>query len=314
MSTPDAIHFLGEALQAEQALHAYILIDPLWGDPMDREMVELEGCTIHPISLKRAAVPDFGEDTWPYLIAWRPQAVSTLHQSIDVAKREQAEPAREDDKGFAIGGWLLSQQAPEAIVRHMQAMFLVLSENRGHRFARWSDRSLFDWMWPVLDDPQRAQLMGPIVTWWTLDRYGQIISHPHPDVDSGQTLRVPLKLRADQWQRYRSHYFASQIISGFVRAQPETPANYNDTCAALLGRARELQLTSMPDLSILGAYAALVHPRFADHPKVVNAMDRAHHDQRSLVGALASLADPEDWDAVRHDLIHGTLHAQGVAP
>jgi hypothetical protein len=302
---------LGETLQADDAFRAYILVNPFWGNPMDVEMVTLEGCTTFTIPLKSplSREPDFGEQTYPRLITWRPQAVATLHQSIIAAMQEQTPPAQE--RAFAIGGWFLSTQEPDVVVRHFQRVMVALLPGQG-AYARWGDRRLLEWMWPVLDEEQRSRLMGPIHAWWTLDRVGRLVERRKPEgfPDAMAPLNFQPRDLARRWYRFRH---AQLLIRNWLDLCESEDPKYLEHVSALMDDAAALDVTNIQDLSLICAYAAQVHPRIARHPRFQHLIQKAKETNLALHQALETIPDPEGWNTMRHELDHPHLiPAQGV--
>jgi hypothetical protein len=256
-----------------------------------------------------SSAQDYGEDTYPRLIGWRPQAVATLHQSIIAAIAEQTPPAHE--RTYAIGGWLLSPHGPDALVHHFQRVMLThLPEQI--TYARWGDRRLLEWMWPVLDDKQRSLLVGPIHAWWSLDRLGELVERRKPE--GFPDVHAPMLFRehelARRWHRFRH---GQQLIRSWLENTERPDSKYLDHVSTLIDDAFRLDITNIQELSLICAYAAQVHPRIMRHPRLVDLIRKARETQTTLQEALAVIPDPEGWDAMRHELQHPHLiSAQGV--
>lgn len=293
---------LSETLQADDALRAYILVNPFWGNPMDAAVVAMEGCATYTIPLKSSLSrePDVGEDTYPRLIAWRPQAVATMHQSLIAAIREQTPPAQE--RAFAIGGWLLSTQQPEVLVRHFQRVMMAGLPGEVV-YARWGDRRLLEWMWPALDNEQRSRLLGPIHAWWTLDRAGRLVERRKPEgfADPSTTMNFRARNLARRWYRFRH---AQQLIRGWLELCDQPDPEYLDHVSALMDDAATLDIIHIQELSLLCAYAAQVHPRIARHPRLGQLIQQARAMPLTLHEALETMPDPEGWNTLRHELDH----------
>jgi hypothetical protein len=290
---------LGEALQADDRLHAYILIDPLWDDPMDMELVAMEGCSVSTIPTKGPGLVDYGEATYPRLIAWRPQAVDTLRASLHAALREQAPPTHENLKAFAMGGWLLSAENAATVARHLSRSYSV--HLKTWTSARWGDRRLLEWMWPVMEPIQQAALLGPVVAWWALNRHGNLVVRTPPEgVERGTLpllLEEPVQLR--QWQRFQH---SQQLIRAWCQLTREVDSPYMKRVSELMDDALPFGITNLQDLTLLCAYAAQVHPRIARHPAFVQKVMKAKEAGLSLAEALENIPDPEGWNAMREEL------------
>lgn len=300
----DTLQQLATALQADEGLHAYVLIDPLWGDPLDRTLAEDEGCTLAPIKQPVPPAPAWDETSWPYLVAWRPFATLTLEASYRAALAEQADPAHDPLHGFAIGGWLLSRHDAPVLARHLGHIAVLRPPTR---YARWSDRRVLEWLWPALDEARQASLLGPVEAWWTLDRCGQLVSR-RADAAAREAASPhgahPLLVDDAVIRQLDGFRHGQYLIDAWLRTAPE-PGHYLHHVMQLLADARALGVGRLANLLLFAAYAAQLHPRIGRHPRVIEAVRQAAQGQRTLAEALAALDDPDSVARIRHELSHG---------
>lgn len=302
MTAEETFRLLSEGLQADDELRAYILVDAAMADPMDYEMAAIERCVVHPISINHVGTFQHAEKTWPKLIQWRPQAVLTLRKSWFIALEEQSSPNAEQANGFSIGGWLLSTEKPEALVRHLRNIALVYT-CPGMEVVRWGDRRLLEWMWPALRNDQRDMLLGPIQTWITVDRHGELVyRHRAGEWMASQGAR--LWMNGDrQPGRLRLAQLSGEMIRSWHHAKPATSGDYVATVRELMNRASaDLHIVRHEDFAMLAAFSALVHPRLLWHPTVVEMIEEALREQRPLPQVFAAIPDPDGWDRIRAEL------------
>ncbi|NZA28140.1 DUF4123 domain-containing protein [Luteimonas sp. SJ-92] len=291
---------LGERLQAEEGLRPYLLIDPMLQEPLTEELLRFEECTTTTIPIER---PGLSQEHKPRLIAWRPQAVGVLRASLMAALGEQADPAREASRGFAVGGWLQSAEPANVITRHLARQMWVARPQVGRVYLRLVDRRVFEWMWALLDEEQKATLLGPIAAWWTLDRCGNLVEHLSSRHAEGlQNGYNHSALTRDQWTSVDRCDLVQHLLRGWQRLARALPQNYLEFTAGALDGAQALGLESPQDLALMSAYVLQVHPRLCQHPQVSALVTGFKRNQGELSEALSSIPDPDGWDKIRQDL------------
>lgn len=284
-------------LQADTALTACVLVDPMLRDPFPHDWLANVGCNFTPLPLKH---PSLRDDQRPGLIQIRPQDVPVLGRSVEQALAEQEYPQDEQGAGFAIAGWLLTDGPVDALAGNLAScMQRAAPSTAGPRIVRWADRRVLEWMWPVLNDAQRAQLLGPASRWYALDRRNDLVCYERP-------LSAPgvgrLMLDALQWRHAQECEAVQDLLRGWRRFNADLPRDYLRQAADAMRSIRELAVSSRQDMVLLGAYVLQIHPRLATHPEFIAAVRRSTEGQRPLTEALAEIPDPEGWDAMRTDL------------
>lgn len=177
MSFDSLLRTLGESLHANDEERAYLLLDPMLREPLERDFILAAGCEVFPIVIESARL---SAHQLPCLVRLRPASVQVLRASLMAALEEQGDADIENDEGFAVGGWLRSAAAPEAIVKHLARCMTPVGMPAGTRYLRLADRRVFELVWSVLDEAQRREWFGPISQWWTLDRRNELVAHAVP--------------------------------------------------------------------------------------------------------------------------------------
>lgn len=282
---------------------AYVLIDPILGEPFTTSFMGAEDCQSHTIPINRDVLD---ETQKPRLIELHPKAVGLLRASLQLAIDEQS-PVAEAKRGFAIAGWLLSDQPIEVVKRHLSRMMLVRQPGIGRRYVRLADRRVLEWLWPTLKRHQQAILMGPIAEWKIVDRCGQFITYQSPDTPPPH---VPLELSPKQWHRLEQCATAQVLLrewSGF--AENGLPSDYLKQVERLLNRFASIGLTEEADILLLAVYALQLHPHLDKHPAVRRAIVCSQQQQIPLADELGKISDPDGWEQIRDELNNkGALH------
>jgi len=302
---------LGELLQADEHLHAYILLDPMLREPLDERLLDDCGALVKSIPVRHSSLRD---DQCPRLISLRPQAVDLLDASLRAAENEQSDPSREVEAGFAIGGWLLSAVGIDEVARHLaRIMGACSAQGAGRRYVRLADRRVFEWLWPLLDGEQRAILLGPVTSWVTLDRCGGGVPYTLDQPRIQAYTGASLALTAAQWSRLQQCELIQAMIRGWRQFATSLPADYLTHAANAVDAAQGLGLSNQRDILLLGAYQLQVHPRLCTHPRVIEVVAGAVDGNIPLFVALESIPDPDGWDAIRKQLQHAGASARSNA-
>ncbi|MDC6294598.1 DUF4123 domain-containing protein [Ralstonia pseudosolanacearum] len=300
----DSLHrTLGEQLQADDNEHGYLLLDPMLREPLEARELLASGCDIFRIPVDR---PQLHEDQWPKLVKLRPAAVEMLLASISLAMSEQSSAELEGEEGFVIGGWLRSSAEPRVLVRHLQSLMLPSEPRVGRRYLRLADRRVFEWIWPVLSPLQRQQWLGPINRWWALNRRNELVLHAMTEAVPEEPHHDPELLTAAQWTRLHDCELAQQILRGWSSFADPLPADYVPQAEHALRSVRSLGVAEPADIVLMSAYQLQIHPRFCEHPRVVELVRTAQNSDVPLQDALAGMPDPEGWDRIRHELTTGS--------
>lgn len=292
---------LGEHLQAEDGSHAYLLLDPMMHDPLGCEMLLAESCEAIKIDVRR---PGLLAEQCPKLIQLRPQAVAVLRTSIESALSEQQYVQQEATDGFAVGAWLLSSSSHDKVSRHLENVMCLPQPGSGRRYFRWADRRVMEWMWPELTDAQCASLLGPIHSWTSIDRRGELTFRNGADMKEERSNEVvpPLRLTAAQWNHAGRCEVGQHLLRGWRRFSSSLPADYLPRAINAVSSVASLGVKGMQDTVLLGAYVLQVHPRLCDHPRLQELVAGAQSGGMELSRALEGVHDPEGWNAMRDEL------------
>ncbi|MBE1161104.1 DUF4123 domain-containing protein [Dyella acidiphila] len=291
---------LAESLLTGESRQAYLLLDPMLADLLENLRPEHSECQVFTIPLGRDDIP---EERYPRLVKLHPHAVEVVHASLELALAEQAVPDVERDLGFGIGGWLTSDMEPEVLVRHLSACMRQMQPgSSATRYVRWADRRVFEWMWMALDADNRARLLGPIMSWWTLDRCGKLVDH---NVELSTYRSFPLvrfSLQASHWADAAFCELVQAVLRGWRQFAPQLPPDYLSKAAQAAKGARNLGLVDIPEIVLVSAYALQIHPRLAEHPRVRELVRQSREQSRPLMDVLAEVPDPQGWNAIRDEL------------
>ncbi len=289
-------HCLSRALFADSSQQAYLLLDPVRRER--DELLPQDGIERRTVTVE-VSRDKLSPAQCPMLVCLLPQDVDAVETSLELAIEEQKSPVTEQGRGFAIGGWLTTAAEPEKLARYLaRRMRQAQPGHPGLKYIRWADRRVLEWMWPVLDDADRTRLLGPITAWWTLDRCQRLVKH----AASGAPASKPhLLLSPTQWQHAEACGPAQGLLRGWRQISP-LPEDYVERVTHAVREVRSLGLRSSPDIVLMGMYVLQVHPNLCRHPQLRERVRGAREQGRPLAHALASFADPDDWNQLRDEL------------
>ncbi|WP_244191299.1 DUF4123 domain-containing protein [Ralstonia insidiosa] len=308
MPFDDLLRTLGESLHADDEESAYLLLDPMLREPLERDFVLGSGCEIFPLEMASVRL---SKHQIPYLIRLSAAAVHILRVSLEVALQEQANLDVESNEGFAVGGWLRSAVEPRLLAKHLARCMTPAGMPPGARYLRLADRRVFELAWSVSDLPQRQEWLGPISQWWTLDRRNSLVPHA-----ANQPLAWQLgylRLAPEQWRHLRNCELVQQLLRGWQRFQPALPPDYLKQAANAIEAAQSLELEQAADIVLLAAYVLQIHPRLCQHPRVVELVKSALKQPPNLAQRLSELPD-DAWDAIRQELMHASNSHPSIDP
>jgi hypothetical protein len=287
---------LGEALQADDTLSAYLLVDPMLREPFSEDLLQADARETWIIPVRH---PLLKPEQRPRLIHLHPHDTHLLEASLALALSEQADPDAEGEQGFALGGWLLSAAPADALVRHLaRCMNAGPSNEATPKLIRWADRRVLEWMWPILTPSQQAGLLGPMHCWYSLDRCGVLVRY---EIAPGVVPASP-RFSVDQWAHAGSNEAVQDLLRGWLRFAGALPADYLQQASEVAQTVISTGLTNRQDRVLLGAYALQIHPRLLAHPTVRSAIARVLRGEATLTQALDEVPDPEGWNVIRIEL------------
>ncbi len=282
-------------LADDETQPAWLLIDAMHVDVRQCLPAEVPDAAIHVVPLAHDRIEGA---RYPHLVAIGSHDVERIRASLAYALKEQAEPSHEQTRGFAIGGWLRSAAAPAKLARHLALCMCRYFPGQGRPYVRWADRRVLEWMWPAMDDTARAALLGPVQTWWTLDRCNTLVEYravtPTPDAF--------WRLTDAGWQHARDCEPVQALLRSWRLISPRLPEDYRAQAAQAVRGARSLGLTELTDLVTLGLYVIQVHPNLCAHPHLQARVQSAKAQGRPLIETLAEIPDPDGWVQMRDEL------------
>lgn len=292
---------LGTSLSAEDGKWAWLLFDAMSTDVRDVLPDAEPDADIHAIPLERDDIP---AERRPQLVAIGPHDVECIRASLTFAMQEQADPDNEQARGSAVGGWLVSGAEPSQLLRHLSSCMQPRLAGAGRKYFRWADRRVLEWMWPVLSAGEQTALLGPIGSWWTLDRCNQLVEHRAAASDPPA---LPWQLTESAWQHAQDCEPVQTLLRGWQRFQPILPPNYLKRATQAVRAARAIGLVTLADIVLVATYTLQIHPNLCAHPSLQAQVQTAREQGRPLADVLAEIPDPEGWDRMRDDLIRATV-------
>jgi hypothetical protein len=287
---------LAEALAADASLQAYVLLNPLPQDLRSALELDDELYDAHVLDLRRQDIP---REHYPRLVPIHPHATEIIHATLAHALDEQRPSSAESTQGFGIGGWLTSAAKPAVLMDYLSLCMSQILRGDGRKYFRWSDRRIFEWMWPVLDAPARTALLGPVASWWTLDRRGALQEHTAAPWEPSIK---PLRLSAAHWWHAHLCEPVQDMLRGWQAFADPLPQGYLPHAAQAVHAAHSLGITAEADIVLIGAYVLQIHPRLCEHPRLRELVRGARERQQPLAETLAGVAD-DGWNAMRDDLV-----------
>ncbi|WP_407351811.1 hypothetical protein [Luteimonas sp. R10] len=292
----DLIRTLSEKLQADSSCSPCLLVDPMLREPFSKDWLADIDAEVVPVPVRH---PSLKEDQRPLLIRIRPRDTPLLEASVNMAIMEQENPDAEQGGGFSIGGWLLSTGRIDGLAVRMAACMQTAAPVRaGRRLVRWADRRVLEWMWPVLTQDQRTDLLGTVTDWFAIDRCERLVTYGK----TGTGVAGTLKLSSSQWEHAQNCHVVQDLLRGWRRFRRALPMDYLRQCADAVQSIRKMGVDGRQDQVLLGAYVLQVHPRLVEHPRFIAAVRRAAAEGVPLMGLLAEIPDPEGWEMMRADL------------
>jgi hypothetical protein len=288
---------LGTRLFADESRQAWLLVDAMQRDVRDCLALDVPDTDVHVVPLRRADIP---AERSPRLVALDAHDVDRLRASLAAALAEQADVDVEKGEGFAIGGWLVSNAACPALVRHLGACMGPRVPGEGRKYFRWADRRVMEWMWPGLDAGARAALLGPVRDWWALDRCGQLVEYRMPVAH--EIPAASWQLRDTEWQHALDCEPVQALLRGWQRFASPLPQDYLQRAGQAVRTARSLGLHDMADIVLVACYVIQIHPQLCTHPRLQAQVRKAQAAGAPLADTLAEIPDPEGWNSMREEL------------
>lgn len=295
---------LAKRLHADESVSAYVLVDRMLRDPFPADWLLEQGCEVVSLPVQHPLLEDAQR---PCLIHLRPSDVRLLEAGVVMALSEQQEPETEREQGFSMGGWLLSQAPAQALASHLaQRMQGFGTPAPKGKLIRWFDRRVMECMWPVLTQAQRANLLGPVLHWYSIDRRNEYVIYSRPTIEAA----APLVFTGAQRRHAQDNEAVQDLLRGWQSIASRLPLDYPAQAAHAVRAAAELGgewgLDNRQDRVLLGIYILQVHPQITSHPALIAAVRRVRDEGLTLTEALSEIPDPEGWDSMRTDLQHGS--------
>lgn len=242
----------------------------------------------------------------PYLLNLDPRRAADarlLEASVQLALDDWALDSLAQRQGHRICGWMMTEPHPAVYFGHLAVRRLPPdAPNAGQQtLLRFYDPSVMPLLWRISDPTQRQHLLGPVDTWFTLDRTLQLTSYqaPNKSVTYLATTLPLLKYRPEQWLALNNIGALNQtIVQWQIKTQGQPPARAQIDAAALaLIRARHYGINDEEDLKAFAWHALTVHAHFDQHPLIKQALSRLPREEY-YAAAVADLSE-KDWRQVQ---------------
>nr|WP_080530938.1 DUF4123 domain-containing protein [Alloalcanivorax xenomutans] len=287
---------------AQSSAGAYLLVDPFlatWRQARDRLRIPVS----NDVTVVKVGYAGITDDHCPHLIRWKSTDDTWLRHSMMLADEEQADGGQESVKGLMISGWLFSDEAPATIAHHLARISTLRHPKAGRCYLRWADRRVLEWMWPSFSSCQRRRLLGPINAWYTLNRRGGLIEYQTPKEEREPEEHFLPPLTMEQWRRAEQGQLVQTLLRGWAGGNTEAlPEDYLLQAGNAIQGALTLDLSRQRDVLLLAGYTLQVHPRLAEHPSVIEVVQRSRKTGVPLQAALQEIEDPSGWERIRKEL------------
>lgn len=282
---------------------AWLLFDTMHGDVADC-LLEVKAEDIYTIPLHREDIPEARE---PKLVSIHSHQVERIQQSLAFAIKEQRKSSSEEKAGFAIGGWLTSQATPKQLTRHLSRCMSQRIPQEGRKYFRWADRRVLEWMWPVMADEQKDQLLGPVESWWAFNRKAQLCHLQSKQVNEMKTMptQVAWTITTKQLHHAGNCKMAQILIRGLQKSGT-LPLDYVRQVKQVIDKVHHLKLELHEDNLLIASLILQVHSELTQHPRISAAIKRAREHKQPLSQLLASVPDPDGWHTIRQELTQRT--------
>lgn len=296
---PENLDTLQQTLATElfrDGEQAWLLFDALHLDVADC-LDDIPAEDIYNISLDREDIPPAREAK---LISITSHQVERIRQSLAFALEEQSDAAQEERQGFAIGGWLASNASVKQLTAHLSRCMSQRIPGEGRRYFRWADRRVTEWMWPALDETEKASLLGPVSQWWTLDRVNELrqaaaIAQANETKKLAWHLTPALMVTATSCEH-------AQLLMREVFDHTNLPENYLDRVKHALSSVSACELSDPAENILLATLLLEVHSNLLAHPLVMQAIQKAKRQHLPLLKVLDAGIPPTDWQLIKRQL------------
>jgi len=186
---------LHRLLYASADARCLLWVNPAQGDPFADDPLVQERMVRVPLSH-----PRFDVRFAPYLVPLalaRYADAEVFARSVQLAWDAWQLDSLKLANGQAIAGWVVLQDAPEALASHWARNCHVHMDKGLSKLLRFHDPGVREWLWPSLSAIQQSQLLGPAERLVSINREQQLMFHERPSAVPAEAGR--LLLDREQW-------------------------------------------------------------------------------------------------------------------
>lgn len=286
-------------VQGKKPSRHWLLLDPaLRPLPDDSPLgLELRGREIIRVSINAG----LDSSLLPLLVPYSVESFADfqlIHESLNEALGELAPASLATGAGRRICGWIDAECSAQALSAHFAKH--ALQRRAGHlNLLRWYDPAVFWAMWPILDDTQRATLLGPVKMLHFLDPAGEWI---HSEATKAPASFKVLELSDAQWRQIDHIAPLNAVLRKLVTGLRTVTSigHVRKVIMQALARASSIGFTDAQDLEAFALLAATVHPAFDSHPLIVTRLKR--RNPADYFSMLVDDLTPDQWSAIGREL------------
>lgn len=236
----------------------------------------------------------FPERRCPYLIHIPDAGRSWLfvNRSVEHAVRESLDVAYDDIHPRSICGWIVEPGDCRALAHRLGKAALVFRPEREFWPLRYWDPRVIGHLPRVLAPDQYAALRPSLGNWWSIGGGGRLA--PLPAANSAHTQKLPLRFDVPQWRALERIGQVNEVMrivaAGGIAPTQELARRIDES----FQRAEHHGFFADEDLRAFALCALIGHPRFDEHPRVVECTNTARAMGQSFVSTIAEYED-EFW-------------------
>lgn len=188
-------------------------------------------------------------------------------------------------------GWLTAEVSPLEMVAHLERQLVQQTPDNRRMLLRYFDPRVLDQLEHILDEHQRAALLGPITHWTFLD------IHRHERTLQCSALHHRFNLiNESQWQAIGYTSEVEHIRQAWLDyiAPAQLPNDHYSLIMAWLALADQHELQDSTDRLTFVLIGVQLRWRFDLTPGFRQLMARQHTEERSLT-ALLKMMPSDEW-------------------
>ncbi|KDB10171.1 protein of unknown function DUF4123 [Burkholderia sp. lig30] len=229
--------------------------------------------------------------------------IALLAESVRQAYEDREPDSVARGHGQRIGGWLFGNAPADDVANDWSNHILQWDDAGQRRVLRFYDARALSLIWPVLSEPQRRCLLGPVRAWYALGACGEIAVYRAAAVPQPE-----LALSGEQWRALHRHGAINRALALHMKEMGRQPdAHEVETAVASAERADRRGLADYQDKVRFVGHALNWHPEFDSHPGMAPVWGRV--ETGMLYSAAASELESRVVEDIRRgawqDVTHG---------